>query len=632
MNRIKPYSQITDFDVDLFKSGKHYKLYEKLGAHKVTHEGEEGYYFAVFAPAANKVELIGDFNYWSGRECQLHVRYDESGIWEGFMPGVKAGNLYKYRITNSDTFEIFEKADPFAFYCERPPKTASIVMDVNQLEKPTNVAKIKNDHQSPMSIYEIHLPSWKRPWDDREYMDYDEIAEHLIPYLKDLNFTHVEFMPIMEYPYDPSWGYQITGYFAPTSRMGTPMEFLELVSKIRSAGIGVILDWVPSHFPEDSHGLGKFDGSNVYEHPDLKRGFHPDWKSLIFNYGRPEVKSFLISNALFWLDVYGVDGLRVDAVASMLYLDYSREEGEWEPNIYGGNENLEAIDFLKDLNVAVYKHFPDAQMIAEESTSYSGVTKPVHMGGLGFGYKWMMGWMNDTLTYFQKDSIHRKFHHNDLTFSLVYAFTENFTLPFSHDEVVHGKGSLLSKMPGDDWQAFANLRLLYTYMYVHPGAKLLFMGAELGQREEWSHSKQLSWEVLQYESHKGIYNTVKSLNTLYRSEPALHALNYSFEGFEWIDYSDSEKSILVLSRKTTVEEDDLVVVLNFTPSAHIDYRIGVPTSGVWKEVFNSDDLEFGGSSYCKKYTIKTENYAWQGQKSSFVVEIPPLGARIFKRK
>jgi len=631
LNRIKPYSQITEFDVALFKSGKHYKLYEKLGAHKATHEGEDGYYFAVFAPAASKIELMGDFNYWSGHEHQLHVRFDQSGIWEGFVPGVKSGHLYKYKITNSDTGEVFEKADPFAFYCEKPPRTASIIIDINQLNK-IKTPTLKNDHKSPMSIYEVHLPSWKRPWDDREYMDYDEIAEHLIPYLLDLNFSHVEFMPIMEYPYDPSWGYQITGYFAPTSRMGTPQGFLDLVRKIKSAGIGVILDWVPSHFPEDSHGLGKFDGSHVYEHPDLKRGFHPDWKSLIFNYGRAEVKSFLISNALFWYDIYGIDALRVDAVASMLYLDYSREEGEWDPNIHGGNENLEAIEFLKELNIAVYEHFPNAQMIAEESTSYSGVTKPVHMGGLGFGYKWMMGWMNDTLAYFQKDSVHRKFHQDEITFSLVYAFSENFTLPFSHDEVVHGKGSILSKMPGDDWQAFANLRLLYSYMYIHPGSKLLFMGSEFGQREEWSHAKQLSWEVLQYELHQGIYNTVKQLNHIYKNEPALHELNYNFEGFEWIDYSDNEKSILVLSRKAINPEDELVVVLNFTPSSHKEYRIGVPEFGKWKEVYNSDKIELGGSGYCKNHTIHAENYTWQSKNFSMIVEIPPLSARIFKRK
>ncbi|MBT8232810.1 MAG: 1,4-alpha-glucan branching protein GlgB, partial [Bacteroidia bacterium] len=630
-NRVVPYSCFTDFDINLFKSGNHFKLYEKFGAHPINVNGQDGVYFAVYAPAASKVELIGNFNFWAGDEHQLHVRFDESGIWEGFVPGVKTGSIYKYKITNSDTSEIHEKADPFAFYAERPPHTASIVWKHKKIENQKEI-KIPNAHTDPLSIYEIHLPSWKRPWDDREYLSYQEIGEHLIPYILDLGFTHIEFMPVMEFPYDPSWGYQVTGYFAPTSRFGSPDDFKDLIVKIREAGIGVILDWVPSHFPEDKHGLGKFDGSHVYEHPDPRRGFHPDWKSLIFNYGRPEVRSFLISNALFWLEIFGVDGLRVDAVASMLYLDYSREDGEWEPNTFGGNENLEAIKFIKDLNKAVYQHFPNAQLIAEESTSFTGVTKPVHHDGLGFGYKWMMGWMNDTLAYFKKDSIHRKFHQNEITFSLVYAFTENFILPFSHDEVVHGKGSLLSRMPGDDWQKFANLRLLYAYMFTHPGGKLLFMGCEFGQRGEWDFSRQLDWQELQYDSHSGIYNTVKSLNGIYKSEPALHKNNYAFESFDWIDYSDNEKSILVYHRKSQKPEDDLIVVLNFTPSSHQEYRVGVPSEGTWEEVFNSDKKSLGGSNYCKKYTILSDKLAWHGKKSSILIEIPPLSARIFKRK
>lgn len=631
MNKIEPYSLLTDFDIALFKSGNHYKLYEKLGAHPITYNGVEGVYFAVFAPAANKVCLIGDFNYWSGAEYQLHVRFDESGIWEGFAPNVKVGDLYKFQITNSDTLEVVEKADPYAFYCEMPPRTGSIVWDYRHGRAPIPLT-VKNTHSDPMSIYEIHVPSWKRPWDHREYLSYKELGEHLIPYIQDLGFTHIEFMPIMEYPYDPSWGYQVTGYFAPTSRLGSPTDFIDLIQEIKKAGIGVILDWVPSHFPEDAHGLGRFDGSHVYEHPDLKRGFHPDWKSLIFNYGRPEVKSFLISNALFWFEVYGVDGLRVDAVASMLYLDYSREEGEWDPNEFGGNENLEAIQFLKELNKAVYKHFPNAQMIAEESTSFSGVTKPVHHGGLGFGYKWMMGWMNDTLNYFKKDPIHRKFHQEDITFSLVYAFTENFVLPFSHDEVVHGKGSMLTRMPGDDWQMFANLRLLYAYMYVHPGAKLLFMGCEFGMRAEWDHSKQLSWEELGFEYHQGIYNTIKKLNAVYREEAALHENNYSYDSFEWIEHSDNENSILSILRKGNDPTSDLVVVLNFTPTAHTEYRVGVPHEGTWEVVFNSDLGEYGGSDYCKKYGYSSEEKPWNGKKTSIIVEIPPLGVRIFKKK
>ncbi|MFT4533422.1 MAG: 1,4-alpha-glucan branching enzyme [Saprospiraceae bacterium] len=631
MNIIEPYSLLTDFDIALFKSGNHYKLYEKLGAHPIKHNGIPGVYFSVYAPAAGKVEIIGDFNYWSGTEYQLHVRFDESGIWEGFAPNVKVGDLYKFRITNADSFEITEKADPYAFYCEMPPRTGSIVYDYRH-DLDLQKSKIKNSHQDPMSIYEIHLPSWKRPWDHREYLSYKELGEQLIPYIKDLGFTHIELMPIMEYPYDPSWGYQVTGYFAPTSRLGTPADFRTFVQDLRIAGIGVILDWVPSHFPEDAHGLGNFDGSNVYEHPDLKRGFHPDWKSLIFNYGRPEVKSFLISNALFWLEVYGVDALRVDAVASMLYLDYSREEGEWDPNVYGGNENLEAVQFLKDLNKAVYEHFPNAQMIAEESTSFTGVTKPVHNAGLGFGYKWMMGWMNDTLAYFKKDPVHRKFHQEDITFSLVYAFTENFVLPFSHDEVVHGKGSMLSRMPGDDWQMFANLRLLYTYMYIHPGAKLLFMGSEFGQRAEWDHNSQLSWAELQHDAHRGIYNTVKSLNTIYKEQLALHENNYSFESFEWIDHSDSENSILTIVRKGKNQADDLLIILNFTPTAHREYRVGVPQVGEWFEIFNSDTKTLGGTNYCEKHTKSSEEMYSHGKKSSIIVEIPPLGARVFKKK
>lgn len=635
MNKIIAHSELTDFDVALFKSGTHYKLYEKLGAHPMSVGGEMGVYFAVYAPAANHVQVIGDFNYWNGDDYALHVRYDASGIWEGFLPGCKVGDLYKYRITNADTGNVYDKADPFAFYAEQPPRTGSIVWDYRVTAQETKEEKrphISGAHDSPMSIYEVHLPSWKRPWDHREYLDYDELADQLIPYLTDLEFTHVEFMPIMEYPYDPSWGYQVTGYFAPTSRMGTPAGFRQLVKRLRSAGIGVILDWVPSHFPEDAHGLGLFDGSHVYEHPDRKRGFHPDWKSLIFNYGRAEVKSFLISNALFWFEQYGIDALRVDAVASMLYLDYSREEGEWDANEYGGNENLEAVQFLKELNIAVYKHFPDAQMIAEESTSFSGVTRPVHMGGLGFGYKWMMGWMNDTLQYFKKDPIHRKFHQNEITFSTVYAFTENFTLPFSHDEVVHGKGSLMTRMPGDDWQQFSNLRLLYAYMYMHPGAKLLFMGCEIAQREEWDHSKQLSWDVLGHSAHAGVHNTVRHLNRLYKQEAALHQKNYDPEGFRWIDHADSENSILIAHRLSGNPEDDIVVILNYTPSAHAEYRVGVPYAGDWVEVFNSDAKMFGGSNYCKKYTIPSDNISWHGHNNSILVEIPPLGARYFKRK
>ncbi|MBN4083003.1 1,4-alpha-glucan branching protein GlgB, partial [bacterium AH-315-A23] len=475
------HSLFTDFDIDLFKSGKHFKLYEKFGAHITTVNGVEGTYFAVWAPSAKQVSVIGDFNHWVDEEFKLNVRWDASGIWEGFIPKVGKSNLYKYKIHSQHRGQVLEKADPYARRCEHPPKTASVVWNDEYTWEDKNWMKDRKKHNAldaPYSVYEVHLGSWKRKIDENRFLSYTELADGLVNYVKEMNFTHVEFMPIMEFPYDPSWGYQITGYFAPTSRFGYPEEFKLLVDKFHQNDIGVILDWVPSHFPEDAHGLGNFDGSHLYEHPDRSRGYHPDWKSLIFNYGRNEVQSFLISNALFWLDQYHIDGLRVDAVASMLFLDYSRGDGEWEPNIYGGKENLEAISFFKELNSTVYKSFPDVQTIAEESTAFPGVSKPTFMGGLGFGMKWMMGWMNDTLEYFGKDPIYRRHHQNEISFSLTYAFSENFMLPFSHDEVVYGKKSILGRMPGDEWQRFANLRLLYGYMFTHPGTKLLFMGSE----------------------------------------------------------------------------------------------------------------------------------------------------------
>ncbi|MFZ9003865.1 MAG: 1,4-alpha-glucan branching protein GlgB, partial [Robiginitalea sp.] len=475
MGNVIPHSLFTDFDIDLFKAGKHYRLYEKLGSHVTEVNGEKGVYFAVWAPSAKSVSVVGAFNYWLEGEHPLNVRWDESGIWEGFIPGLEKGTLYKYKIHSHISDEKTEKAAPYARICEHPPKTASVVWEAPYEWKDGAWMKNREAHNSlekPFSVYEVHLGSWKRQ-KGNEFLSYSELAEDLVAYVKDMNFTHVEFMPVMEYPFDPSWGYQLTGYFAPTSRFGTPEEFKLLVDTLHRNDIGVILDWVPSHFPEDAHGLGFFDGSHLYEHPDRRKGYHPDWKSLIFNYGRNEVRAFLISNALFWLDQYHVDGLRVDAVASMLYLDYSREEGEWEPNIYGGNENLEAISFLKELNAAVYESHPGVQTIAEESTSFSMVSRPVSMGGLGFGMKWMMGWMHDTLEYFKKEPVYRKHHQNDLTFSMTYAFTENFMLPFSHDEVVYGKQSLLYRMPGDEWQRFANLRLLFGYMFTHPGANLI---------------------------------------------------------------------------------------------------------------------------------------------------------------
>ena len=542
MAEVISFSLFTDFDIDLFKSGKHYRLYEKFGSHIVTVNGTEGTYFAVWAPSAKSVSVIGDFNYWIEGEHQLSVRWDESGIWEGFIPNVGKGSTYKYKIQSNNNDIKTEKADPYARRAEHPPNTASIVWDGKHEWEDAKWLKKRAKHNAldaPYSVYEVHLGSWKKHVEEGRFLSYIEMAEELVSYVKEMNFTHVELMPVMEFPYDPSWGYQLTGYFAPTSRFGYPEEFKLLVDKFHQNDIGVILDWVPSHFPEDAHGLGFFDGSNLYEHPDKRRGYHQDWKSLIFNYGRNEVKSFLISNAIFWMDQYHIDGLRVDAVASMLFLDYSREDGEWEPNIYGGRENLEAVAFLKEMNEAVYSAFPDVQTIAEESTAFPMVSKPTFIGGLGFGMKWMMGWMHDTLEYFSKEPIYRQHHQNDITFSLAYAFTENFMLPLSHDEVVYGKKSILGRMPGDEWQRFANLRLLYSYMFTHPGTKLLFQGAEFGQSGEWDFETSLDWHLTQYTPHKGVQETIKALNNLYIKEPAMHQKQFSAEGFEWIDYGDA---------------------------------------------------------------------------------------------
>ena len=552
MTNVKSYSLFTDFDIDLFKAGKHYRLYEKFGSHPVIVDGVEGTYFAVWAPTANQVSVIGDFNYWKDGEHKLSVRWDSSGIWEGFIPLVEKGATYKYKIHSNNQGYISEKADPYARRCEHPPLTASVVWNDDYKWKDKNWLKTRKKHNAidaPYSVYEVHLGSWKRHAEEDRFLSYYELAEDLVKYVKEMNFTHVELMPIMEFPYDPSWGYQITGYFAPTSRFGYPDEFKYLVDKIHEAGIGIILDWVPSHFPEDAHGLGYFDGSNLYEHPDRKKGYHQDWKSLIFNYERNEVRSFLISNAIFWLEQYHIDGLRVDAVASMLFLDYSREEGEWDPNIYGGNENLAVISFLKELNVEVYRSFPDVQTIAEESTAFPMVSKPTFMGGLGFGMKWMMGWMHDTLQYFGTDPLYRKHHQNDITFSLAYAFTENFMLPLSHDEVVYGKKSIIGRMPGDEWQRFANLRLLYGYMFTHPGTNLLFMGSEFGQYGEWNFQESLDWNLLDFKPHQDIQNYYKELNKFYRETPALFEKQFGEDGFEWISFEDTENSVISYIRK-----------------------------------------------------------------------------------
>ncbi|SEP84659.1 1,4-alpha-glucan branching enzyme [Hyunsoonleella jejuensis] len=635
MAHVKPYSLFTEFDINLFKGGKHFRLYEKFGSHLVTVDGIEGTYFAVWAPSAKQVSVIGDFNFWMEGEHQLNVRWDASGIWEGFIPLVGKGAIYKYKIQSHHNDVKTEKADPYARRCEHPPKTASIVWDDNYKWKDSNWMKKRkknNAIDAPYSVYEVHLGSWKKNVEENRFMSYHELADDLVNYVKEMNFTHVELMPIMEYPYDPSWGYQLTGYFAPTSRYGYPEEFKFLVDKLHQNDIGIILDWVPSHFPEDAHGLGFFDGSHLYEHPDRRKGYHQDWKSLIFNYERNEVRSFLISNAIFWLDQYHADGLRVDAVASMLFLDYSREDGEWEPNIYGGRENLAVIDFLKQLNEEVYASFPDVQTIAEESTAFPMVSKPTFMGGLGFGMKWMMGWMHDTLEYFAKDPIYRKYHQNEITFSLAYAFTENFMLPLSHDEVVYGKNSILGRMPGDEWQRFANLRLLYGYMFTHPGTKLLFMGGEFGQYNEWDFQGSLDWNLLDFKPHEDTQNYFKHLNKLYKNTPALYEKAFTNEGFEWISYDDHENCVISYMRKGYNETESVAVVCNLTPSVRKNYKIGVPFKGKLVEIFNSDSKEFGGSGIANKKQITIKKEIWNGKAYSAEITLPPLAITVFEFK
>jgi 1,4-alpha-glucan branching enzyme len=633
MAEVKVHSLFSEFDINLFKAGKHYRLYNKFGSHIISLDGVKGTYFAVWAPSAKAVSVIGDFNYWQEGTHALHVRWDESGIWEGFIPHVSKGAIYKYKIQNTDNNLTIEKADPYARRCEHPPKTASEVWEDNYTWKDSRwmkARKKKNALDAPFSVYEVHLGSWKRQVEENRFLSYTELAYELVGYVKKMNFTHVEFMPIMEFPYDPSWGYQLTGYFAPTSRFGYPDEFKYLVDKLHQNNIGIILDWVPSHFPEDAHGLGLFDGTHLYEHPDRKRGYHPDWKSLIFNYGRNEVRAFLISNAIFWLDQFHADALRVDAVASMLFLDYSREEGEWEPNIYGGRENLEAVSFFKELNTEVYNSFPDVQTIAEESTAFPKVSHPTFTGGLGFGMKWMMGWMHDTLQYFAKDPIYRKYHQNDISFSLTYAFTENFMLPLSHDEVVYGKKSLLSKMPGDEWQRFANLRLMYGYMFTHPGTKLLFMGGEFGQYEEWNFEKSLDWNLLAFLPHKNMQKYVASLNKIYKTTPALFEKSFGPEGFEWLCYDDTTNAVLAYLRRGKSAENEVVVLCNFTPTALSDYRIGLPKKGKLKEIFNSDAKRFGGSGFVNRKPLAIDSIPCHNKDFSTILNLPPLGITILK--
>ena len=636
-----PFTLLSDEVLYLFNEGSNYRLYETVGAHLVSkeaskeasREGQSGAMFSVWAPNAQSVSVIGSFNDWSARSHMLAPR-GSSGIWEGFVPGVTKGALYKFHIESRRQSYHIDKADPLGILHEKPPRTASVVWDLdyqwNDHEWMRNRAA-RNSLRAPHSIYEVHLGSWMRVPEERNRpLTYRETAPRLAEYAGRMGFTHVEFLPVMEHPFYGSWGYQTTGYFAPTSRYGTPQDFMYLVDYLHQHGIAVILDWVPSHFPSDAHGLAYFDGTHLYEHADSRQGFHPDWKTHIFNYGRTEVRSFLMSSAMFWLDKYHVDGLRVDAVASMLYLDYSRKAGEWIPNKFGGRENLEAIDFLRRFNQEAYGEHPDIQTTAEESTSWPMVSKPVYLGGLGFGLKWDMGWMHDTLEYFKQDPIHRKYHHSKLTFRMLYSFHENFVLPLSHDEVVHGKGSLIGKMPGDEWQRFANLRLLFAYMYAQPGKKLLFMGDEFGQVREWGHDSSLEWDVLRYPVHSGMQNWVGQLNRVYRSEPALHTLDNNPAGFEWVDCNDSQTSTISLLRKSESPEDTVLIVCNFTPIPRGGYRVGVPTAGYWRELLNSDGADYGGTNMGNAGGVLAVEEKAHGRPYSLELTLPPLGALFFK--
>ena len=628
--------RLTDMDIYLFKQGSHAKIYEKLGAHPVIMGKTAGTHFAVWAPNAKAVAVIGDFNGWNPRANPMNVRWDGSGIWETFIPRITPGVMYKYHVVSHHGHYEVDKGDPYAFLWQVSPKTASIVWDLEYDWGDRDWMKSRHRNNSihgPISVYEVHLGSWRRvPEEGNRPLTYRETALQLAAYVKEMGFTHVEFLPVMEHPFYGSWGYQSLGYFAPTSRYGTPQDFMFLIDTLHQNGIGVFLDWVPSHFPSDEHGLSYFDGTHLFEHQNPKRGYHPDWKSYIYNYGRNEVRSFLLSSAMFWLEKYHADGLRVDAVASMLYLDYSRKEGEWIPNPLGGREDLEAISFLKKLNEAVYKEFPDVQMIAEESTAWPMVSRPVYAGGLGFGMKWNMGWMNDTLKYISQDPVFRKFHHHELTFSIWYAFFENFVLSISHDEVVHGKGALIGKMPGDEWQRYANLRALFGYMYGHPGKKLLFMGNELGQWSEWNHERSLEWHVLQYPFHSGLQAWVKDLNRFYRQEPALFQKDFDRDGFEWVDYHDWENSIISFIRKAGPTGDMILVVGNFTPVPRQSYRVGVPRSGFWAEVLNSDSTIYGGSGQGNFGGVEAAPTAAQGRPCSLSLTLPPLSVVFFKYK
>jgi len=623
----------TGDDTYLFNEGSHYRLHQKLGAHPLSVDGVDGTYFAVWAPDARQVFVMGDFNGWD-KTCHPLCSRGQSGIWDGFVPGVGKGALYKYHIVSRYRGYRVDKADPFAVYNEVPSNTSSIVWELDYTWGDQAWMQERHKHNAldaPIAIYEVHLGSWMRvPEEGHRPLTYRELAPKLAEYAERMGFTHVEFLPVMEHPFAGSWGYQTTGYFAPTSRYGTPQDFMYLIDYLHQHGIGVILDWVPSHFPTDEHGIGFFDGTHLYEHSDPQKGLHPDWDSFIFNYGRNEVRSFLISSALFWLDKYHVDGLRVDAVASMLYLDYSRKEGEWIPNKYGGRENLEALSFLRRFNEEVYKNYPDVQTIAEESTAWPMVSRPTYVGGLGFGLKWDMGWMHDTLDYMTKNPIFRKYHHNELTFRMLYAFTENFALPLSHDEVVHGKGSLLGKMPGDDWQKFANLRLLLGYMYAQPGKKLLFMGGEFGQWWEWNHDSSLDWHLLTFPPHSSLQRWVEDLNRLYRSESVLHGLEFDPAGFEWVDCSDFERSVISFIRRGRSTGDIILVVCNFTPTPRFNYRVGAPRGGFWREVLNSDAQQYGGGGHGNLGGVEAAPIPYHGRSYSLNLTLPPLGVVFLK--
>ncbi len=625
---------LSDFDMHLFAEGKHHRIYEKLGAHPMTIDGISGIFFAVWAPNAKRASVVGDFNFWDGRIHPMRNR-GSSGLWELFIPDIGIGAVYKFEFKTQNN-DIILKSDPYAFYSERRPNTASIVFTDNfKWSDKKWITQRDNSacYDKPMTIYEVHLPSWMRdPSDSKRILSFDELSDKLIPYVKDMGYTHIELLPVAEHPLDQSWGYQVTGYFAVTSRHGTPEGFKRFVDKCHKNNIGVIIDWVPGHFPKDAHGLACFDGTHLYEHSDPRKGEHSEWGTLVFNYGRNEVKNFLIANAVYWFDQYHIDGIRVDAVASMLYLDYSRKEGEWIPNQYGGRENLEAIDFLKELNEVIFSYFPGAITVAEESTSWPRVSHPTYLGGLGFGYKWNMGWMNDILSYFSKDPIHRKYHHDLLTFAMLYAFHENFVLVLSHDEVVHGKRSLLDKMPGDLWQKFANLRLLFGYMYAQPGKKLLFMGGEFGQWIEWRSSESLDWHLLDYGLHKKMQEYVKNLNRLYTTQPALYETDFDHAGFEWIDFHDTDNCVISFIRYAKNRDDFLVFVFNCTPVPREGYRLGVPKPGFYHELLNSDSDMFGGGNIGNKGGVKTDKLSWQMKKYSIQINVPPLSASVFKLK